>query len=56
LTQKQIKVYFKNQLVDEFYADLLVEDAIILRIQACECLASSHVALINELPKINSNL
>lgn len=48
--QKQIKVYFKNQLVGEFYADLLVEDTIILELKACECLVSSHVAqLMNYL-------
>jgi len=32
--QKQIKVYFKNKLVGEFYADLLVEDAIILELKS----------------------
>lgn len=33
--QKQIKVYFKNQLVGEFYADLLVEETIIVELKAC---------------------
>jgi len=48
--QKQIKVYFKNQLVGEFYADLLIEDTIIVELKACECLISSHVAqLMNYL-------
>lgn len=48
--QKQIKVYYKNKLVGEFYADLLVEDAIILELKACECLVSSHIAqLLNYL-------
>lgn len=48
--QKQIKVYFKNKVVGEFYADLLVEDTIILELKACECLVSSHVAqLMNYL-------
>lgn len=48
--QKQIKVYFKNKVVGEFYADLLVEDTIILELKACECLISSHVAqLMNYL-------
>ena len=48
--QKQIKVYFKNQLVGKFYADLLIEDTIIVELKACECLISSHVAqLMNYL-------
>lgn len=48
--QKQIKVYFKNKLVGEFYADLLVEDAIILELKSCECLVNAHVAqLMNYL-------
>ncbi|MNR17495.1 hypothetical protein D3C85_1341590 [compost metagenome] len=48
--QKQIKVYFRNQLVGEFYADLLIEDTIIVELKACEHLISSHIAqLINYL-------
>jgi len=48
--QKQIKVYFKNQLVGEFYADLLVEDTIIVELKACEHLINSHIAqLMNYL-------
>ena len=48
--QKQIKVFFKNQLVGEFYADLLIEDTIIVELKACEYLISSHVAqLMNYL-------
>ncbi|MBS7256156.1 GxxExxY protein [Flavobacterium branchiicola] len=48
--QKQIKVFYKNQLVGEYYADLLVEDSIILELKACDCLAGSHIAqLMNYL-------
>ncbi|WP_133527110.1 GxxExxY protein [Flavobacterium sp. 245] len=48
--QKQIKVYFKNQLVGEFYADLLIEDTIIVELKVCEYLISSHIAqLMNYL-------
>ncbi|AWK03433.1 GxxExxY protein [Flavobacterium crocinum] len=48
--QKQIKVYFKNQLVGEFYADLLIENTIIVELKACEYLISSHIAqLVNYL-------
>jgi GxxExxY protein len=48
--QKQIKVYFKNQLVGEYYADLLIEDRIILELKACEVLMNVHIAqLMNYL-------
>ncbi|SHG60699.1 GxxExxY protein [Flavobacterium defluvii] len=48
--QKQIKVYFKNQLVGEYYADIVIDDVIILELKACEYLLSSHIAqLMNYL-------
>ena len=42
--QKQIKVYYKSELVGEFYADLLINDSIILELKACETLNKSHSA------------
>lgn len=48
--QKQIKVYFKSQLVGEYYADLVIDDVIIVELKACEHLISSHIAqLMNYL-------
>jgi GxxExxY protein len=48
--QKQIKVYFKNQLVGEYYSDLLVEDKVIVELKATELLMNVHVAeIINYL-------
>ncbi|MEA9415240.1 GxxExxY protein [Flavobacterium sp. PL02] len=48
--QKQIKVYFKSQLVGEYYADLLVEDKVIVELKACELLMNVHIAqLMNYL-------
>lgn len=48
--QKQIKVYYKNRLVGEYYADLIIEDSVIVELKACQCLLSSHVAqLMNYL-------
>ena len=44
--QKPIKVYFKNQLVGEYYADLLVDDKVIVELKACELLMNAHVAQI----------
>jgi GxxExxY protein len=44
--QKQIKVYFKKQLVGEYYSDLLVEDKVIVELKATELLMNVHVAQI----------
>lgn len=42
--QKQIKVYYKNELVGDFIADLLIDDVIILELKACDCLVKAHYA------------
>jgi GxxExxY protein len=44
--QKQIKVYYKKQLVGEYYSDLLVEDKVIVELKATELLMNAHVAQI----------
>lgn len=44
--QKQIKVYFKRQLVGEYYSDLIVEDKVIVELKATELLMNVHVAQI----------
>ena len=49
-SKKPIKVYFKNQLVGEYYADLLVDDKVIVELKACELLMNAHTAqLMNYL-------
>lgn len=48
--QKQIKVYYKGIVVGEYYADLIIDETIILELKACECLMDAHKAqLINYL-------
>lgn len=44
--QKQIKVYFKGQLVGEYYADLVIEDVVIVELKAIELLLNIHIAQI----------
>ena len=44
--QKQIKVYFKKQLVGEYYSDLLVEDKVIVELKATELIMNVHIAQI----------
>jgi len=36
--QKKIKVYYKGIEVGEYYADLIVEDLIILELKAADCI------------------
>lgn len=48
--QKQIKVLYKNQVVGEYYADLFVDDSILLELKACESILDAHKAqLLNYL-------
>lgn len=48
--QQQIKVYFKGQEVGEYYADILVNDHIILELKAADALCREHeLQLINYL-------
>jgi GxxExxY protein len=44
--QKPIKVYFKKQLVGEYYSDLIVEDKVIIELKATELIMNVHVAQI----------
>jgi GxxExxY protein len=49
-TQKAIKVRYDGELVDEFIADLIVNDTIILELKAIKQLAKIHeVQLVNYL-------
>ena len=48
--QKQIKVYYDDLLVGEYFADLFVEDKIIIELKAAETLCEEHeYQLINYL-------
>jgi GxxExxY protein len=48
--QKQIKVYYENQQVGEYYADLIVSKSVIVELKAAESLREEHeFQLINYL-------
>ena len=48
--QKPIKVYYKNKMVGEYYADRLVENKVIIELKAAEALAEVHeLQLVNYL-------
>ena len=52
--QKQIKVYYKNELVGDFFADLLINGVIILELKACESLVkANYVQTLNYLKATN---
>ncbi len=52
--QKQIKIYYKNELVGVFFADLLINDLIILELKACDSLVKAHyVQTLNYLKATN---
>ncbi|MFY7956790.1 MAG: GxxExxY protein [Flavobacterium macrobrachii] len=53
-SQKQIKVYYKNVEVGEYYADLIVNDKVILELKATEGITESHeFQLLNYLKSTN---
>ena len=48
--EKNIKVYHDNRVVGEYFADLLIEDCIMLELKTCEEINPAHEAqLINYL-------
>jgi GxxExxY protein len=52
--QKQIKVHYKDELVGDFFADLLIDDLIILELKACDVLVKAHyVQTLNYLKATN---
>jgi GxxExxY protein len=52
--QKKIEVYYLGQLVGEYYADLIVNELVILELKAHECLLEEHEnQLINYLKATN---
>ncbi|WP_374399123.1 GxxExxY protein [Flavobacterium sp.] len=53
-SQKQIKVYYKNVEVGEYYADLIVNDKVILELKATESITDAHeFQLLNYLKSTN---
>ena len=49
-TQKPIKVYYDKQVIGDYYADIMVNDIVILELKAVEILCDQHeLQLINYL-------
>ena len=52
--QKQIKVFYKGYEVGDYYADIVVDDLVILELKAAECVVKEFEAqLINYLRGTN---
>ncbi|MBU3968546.1 MAG: GxxExxY protein, partial [Euryarchaeota archaeon] len=57
LQQQNIKVYYENQVVGDYFADIIVNDMIILEIKAAEGLRDENKAqLINYLKATNKEV
>ena len=44
--EKPLKVYYDNQVVGDFYIDLLVEDEIVIELKSVENLIKAHACLV----------
>ncbi|MDE3253682.1 MAG: GxxExxY protein, partial [Bacteroidota bacterium] len=52
--QKPIKVYYQHTIVGEYFADILIEEKVILELKASEALVTAHeLQLINYLKATN---
>jgi GxxExxY protein len=55
--QHKIKVFYKNLVVGEYYADLIVNDTVIIELKATELICKEHeIQLINYLKSTNIEL
>ena len=45
-SQQQIKVLFRNKIVGDFYADLLVEDKVLVELKTVKSLTPQHEAQV----------
>ena len=55
--EKPLKVYYDNQVVGDFYVDLLAEDEIVIELKSVESLTKAHeVQLVNYLNALNKEI
>ena len=55
--EQPLKVYYDSQVVGEFYADLFVEDEIIVELKSVQSLAKEHtVQLVNYLNGLEKDI
>ena len=55
--EKTLKVYYDNQIVGDFYVDLLAEAEIVIELKSVESLTKAHeVQLVNYLNALNKEI
>ncbi len=55
--EKPLKVYYDNQIVGDFYVDLLAEDEIVIELKSVESLTKAHeVQLVNYLNALDKEI
>ncbi len=55
--EKALKVYYENQVVGDFFVDLLVENEIVVELKSVENLNRAHeVQLVNYLNALNKEI
>lgn len=55
--EKTLKVYYDNQIVGDFYVDLLAEEEIVIELKSVERLTKAHeVQLVNYLNALNKDI
>lgn len=42
--QKPVKIYYQDEIIGDYYADILVENEIILELKACKKIEDLHLA------------
>ena len=56
-SEKLLKVYYDNQVVGDFYIDLLIDGVIVVELKSVQDLAKEHeVQLVNYLNGLNKNI
>ena len=51
--EKPLKVYYDNQVIGDFYVDLLAEDEIVIELKSIETLTKAHACPVRFLPRLS---
>lgn len=54
-SQNPIKVYYEGNLVGDYYADLVVENIVIIELKAAESISGAHEAQLCKLSQSDKN-
>ena len=55
--EKALKVYYRGQVVGDFFIDLFVEDAVVVELKSIQATAKEHeVQLVNYLNGVNKEI